>query len=331
MTGTASDHAPRRWLVLIHQLPAQPASLRMKVWRRLQGIGAVAVKNAMYVLPLNDDCREDLAWVLREITAGGAEGAILEASFVDGMDDPLVCNQFDTARAADYTALLEVIRDGVEPRPEQPGADDWIRNARQQLARARKRLAEIEAIDFFGANGREQVAARLAELSAHIDAATGAETSTAVSKPGRDRADLTRRTWVTRRNVHVDRIASAWLIRRWIDPDAVFRFSAGKTHLPVGNEIRFDMFEAEFTHVGERCTFEVLIDLADPADPALRRIGEIVHDIDLKDGKYRHEETAGIASLVAGIVAGTNDDDIRIARGAAMLDDLYNACRVVKK
>ena len=131
--------------------------------------------------------------------------------------------------------------------------------------------------------------------------------------------------WVTRQGVQVDRIASAWLIRRFIDPGARFKFVPGAGYRPQPGELRFDMFEGEFTHLGDRCTFEVLLGHADPADPALRAIGEIIHDIDLKDDKYGREEVAGVRSLIAGIAASSTDDEQRLARGSALLDDLYSS------
>ena len=142
----------------------------------------------------------------------------------------------------------------------------------------------------------------------------------ALPSPGR----LERRVWVTRQGVHVDRIASAWLIRRFIDPQASFKFVTPKGYVPLPGELRFDMFEAEFTHRGDRCTFEVLLEeaLTDP-DPALRRIAEIVHDIDLKDGKFGHPETDGIRTMVAALCAACDDDAERLRRGAMLLDDLY--------
>jgi hypothetical protein len=135
--------------------------------------------------------------------------------------------------------------------------------------------------------------------------------------------DLRGRVWVTRRGVRVDRIASAWLIKRWIDRDARFKFVAGKEYVPGDREIRFDMFEGEFTHVGDKCTFEVLARQVGPEDAALQSISEIVHDIDLKDNRFGRPETQGIANLLAGIVAGLDDDDRRIERGSAIFEDLY--------
>ena len=136
---------------------------------------------------------------------------------------------------------------------------------------------------------------------------------------------LKNRIWVTRQGVQVDRIASAWLIRRFIDAGARFKFVPGKGYAPEPGELRFDMFEGEFTHLGDRCTFEVLIGHAALADPALTAIGEIIHDLDLKDGKYGREEAAGVRSLIAGIVASSTDDEQRLARGAVLLDDLHHS------
>ena len=135
--------------------------------------------------------------------------------------------------------------------------------------------------------------------------------------------DLTGRVWVTRRGVRVDRIASAWLIRRWIDADARFKFVPSKGYEPLDGEIRFDMFDAEFTHQGDLCTFEVLARQVRPDDAALASIGEIVHDIDLKDVKFGRPETEGVANLLAGIVAGTDDDERRLERGGDMFENLY--------
>jgi hypothetical protein len=123
--------------------------------------------------------------------------------------------------------------------------------------------------------------------------------------------------------VQIDRIASAWLIRRFIDPGARFKFVPGAGYAATADELRFDMFEGEFTHRGDRCTFEVLLAEAGLDDPALGAIGEIIHDIDLKDGKYGREEVGGIRTLIAGIASSHNDDNQRLERGGAVFDDLH--------
>src|SRR3954467_12196653 len=314
------------WLLLAHQLPPKPAYFRVKIWRRLQDLGAVAIKASLYALPSNTDTREDFQWLLREIQEGGGDATIFEARLVDGLTDQEVRALFDKARDTDYDALAAEAR----PVAEGMGADseEWrvrVPEFRTQLARLRRRLAEVVEIDFFGANGRDAVEGllsgierRLAEAADTIDREKAM--STGQEKPSG-------RTWVTRRGVHVDRIASAWLIRRFIDPRARFRFVPDKGYVPEPGEIRFDMFEAEYTHEGDHCTFEVLLARLCQPEPALQVIAEIVHDIDLKDGKFGREEAAGIKTLVAGIAAATDDDARRLERGAAALDDLYEYFR----
>ena len=136
---------------------------------------------------------------------------------------------------------------------------------------------------------------------------------------------LSKRTWVTRQGVQVDRIASAWLIKRFIDRDATFKFVPSTGYSPEPGELRFDMFEGEFTHVGDRCTFEVLVAHAAVDDRALIAIGEIIHDIDLKDDKYGRAETAGVRSLISGLSTSRTSDEQRLARGAVLLDGLYDS------
>ena len=135
------------------------------------------------------------------------------------------------------------------------------------------------------------------------------------------------RTWVTRTGIFVDRIASAWLIRRFIDPEARFKFVPPQGYRPKPGELRFDMFEAEFTHEGNRCTFEVLLERFHLDDPALGVLAEIVHDIDLKDDKFGRDEAPGVAAVVFGIVAAHDDDATRLDRGGALFDDLYAQLR----
>jgi hypothetical protein len=133
--------------------------------------------------------------------------------------------------------------------------------------------------------------------------------------------------WVTREGIHVDRIASAWLIRRFIDPQARFKFVPPRGYRPKPGELRFDMFEAEYTHVGHDCTFQTLLHRFGLRDRALRAIGEVVHDIDCKDDRFDRPETAGIASLIRGIVQAHADDSTRLERGGSALDDLYESFR----
>jgi hypothetical protein len=194
-----------------------------------------------------------------------------------------------------------------------------------QAARLRKRLAEVVEIDFFGAIGREGAESTLAELEARLSKDVSGMRNENVDSKASALAALRDRTWVTRQGVHVDRIGSAWLIRRFIDPDARFKFVSGKGYRPVEGELRFDMFQAEFTHEGDKCTFEVLLDRVATKDPALRAIAEIIHDIDLKDNKFGRDESVGVRTLIDGIALTTADDLERIARGTEVFNSLYEA------
>ena len=312
-----------RWLLLIHQLPAKPAYLRVKVWRRLQALGAVAVKNAVYALPANEQTQEDFEWVLKEITEGGGEAMICEAQLIDGVSDHEVRSLFTAARDEDYEAIAKEARALAEALRQDLNAMTQV-EGRAQLTRLKAKLAQVVAIDFFGANGRETVDGLLTGLESKLTEGTAVETSeNGAAHQTAALAHLKDRTWVTRQGVHVDRIACAWLIRRFIDPGARFKFVSGKGYAPSFGELRFDMFEAEFTHEGDRCSFEVLLGHAGLTEPALQAIAEIVHDIDLKDGKFGRDEAAGIKALIAGVAMAHRSDEERLTRGGAIFDDLY--------
>jgi hypothetical protein len=274
------------------------------VWRRLQRLGAVALKNSVYVLPRREGTLEQFHWMRREIESDGGEATLVEAHFIEGVDDDELVASFHAAREADYAQIVEEARAVGDP-------------SEADLVRLRRRLAEVAAIDFFGAQGRSKVEALLDGLEARL-AKPAAQT--------REGGDYRGRTWVTRKGIHVDRIASAWLIRRVIDPAAKFKFVDAKAYKHRPGELRFDMFEGEFTHEGDHCSFEVLVNRLGPRDDAaLRAIAEIIHDLDLDDEKYARPAAAGVGRLLAGIAAGHAEDEARLERGSALLDDLYES------
>jgi len=306
-----------RWLLLIHQLPPKPDYFRVKIWRRLQRIGAVAIKNSVYVLPHTEQASEDFQWLRREIVAGGGEASVCQAAFVDGLSDGQIEALFRAQRDAEYG---ELARAAAEVARESGNGDE--RDSSGELARLERRLAEIAALDHFGAPGRRAAEAALTRARDRGKPARRSRASAA-----RRARPVHGRTWVTRSGVHVDRIASAWLIRRFIDPKARFRFVASHDARTAPGELRFDMFEAEYTHEGDRCTFETLVARFGLTDAGLAVIGELVHDIDCKDGKFGRSETAGLERMIAGVVRRHTGDDARVERGAAVLDDLYEAFR----
>ena len=324
--SSRSVPAQRRWLLLIHQLPAQPAYQRVKIWRRLQVVGAVAVKKSVYALPLSDDALEDFLWTAKEVEAAGGEVLVCEARLLQGTTDEQLGALFDAARTEDYHALKSEAQDLGRLLGKRRIAAAQITAAAGATRRLRKRFKEIVAIDFFGANGREAADGLLRDVEDRIMALT-APAAPAVGAAGLDAAvkPLRGRTWVTRRGVKIDRIACAWLIKRFIDPKAAFRFVDPALYRRAAGELRFDMADAEFTHRGDRCSFEVLLGEAGLGDPALAAIAEIVHDLDLKDGKFDRPEAEGVRQIVAGLVLTTDDDAARIRQAADMLDNLYRS------
>jgi hypothetical protein len=321
--ASLSDPGEGRWLLLIHQIPPKPPYFRVKVWRRLQRIGAVAIKNSVYAMPRNAEAQEDLQWILREVVEGGGDASLVEARFVEGLSDEHVEALFHAARDADYAQLAEEAREVLGRVTGRRKADPEQRAAFEaDLARLQRRLTEVAAIDFFGAPGRMPAESAIGELEERLRPPEAAAADPSIDGgPPR----VSGGTWVTRKGIHVDRMASAWLIRRFIDPKARFKFVPGgeRTYRPERGELRFDMFEGEYTHEGDRCSFEVLVERFRLRDPGLRPIAEVVHDIDLKDGRFGRPETAGFDHLVAGIALAHREDEDRLARASAVLDDLY--------
>ncbi len=317
-----TDAPEGQWLLLIHQIPPKPDYFRVKIRRRLQRLGTVALKNTVYVLPNTEQAQEDFQWVVREIVEGGGEALLCKASFLEGLTDEGVKALFQSARDAEYTQLAEDLRHLIERLPPDLSIDDEQRaQITLETTRLRRRFEEVVAIDFFRAPNREMVEGLLMGLETRLRASTLA--ISALENSERSFRNYQGCTWVTRPGVHVDRIASAWLIRRFVDPEARFKFVSSSRYAPSQGEVRFDMFEAEFTHEGDRCTFEVLLERLNLDDQALRHIAEIVHDIDLKDGKFQRAEATGVGLLVTGITMAHQNDEERLARGAAVFDDLY--------
>ena len=317
-----SQRSEPKWLLLIHQIPPKPNYFRVKIGRRLQRLGAAPIKNSVYVLPRSEQSYEDFEWLVREIVEGGGEASVCEARFVEGLSDSEVEALFNSAREADY---LELAGGARRLRSELSRGKKGERDKEELesgIARLRKRLEEIERMDFFAASGRETIEGLLVSLEEKLKARPAQELDKDESQL--DAVEKVQgRLWVTRKGIHVDRMASAWLIRRFIDKDARFKFVPGKGYRPEPGELRFDMFEAEYTHEGDRCTFEVLIQRFGLMESALKHIAEIVHDIDLKDGKFGREDALGLERLIAGIAMTNPEDEKRLAEGTAVFNSLY--------
>lgn len=300
------------WLLLLHQIPPSPPYFRAKVLRQLNQFGALAIKNSAYLIPETDENREDLEWLRSEISQAGGEAWLFRATALAGFSSETIVDSFRALRAVEYKQLLYQGRE-LQARVGELTESEW--------RRWKRRFAEIRRIDFFGAPGREE----LEDIMETIESAFHGTRPKAAPKPGI--ADMKARIWVTRRGVKVDRIASAWLIRRFIDPEASFRFVDQDQYKHAPGELRFDMFEGEFTHEGDLCTFEALMRYANLRERGLAAIAEVVHEIDLKDSKYQRAETSGIAAMIAGIAALHTSDERRIEEGARIFEAAYMALR----
>jgi len=309
----------KQWLLLIHQIPPKPSYFRVRIWRRLQQVGAIAVKQSVYALPKSQQAMEDFGWILKEITEGGGDASVCEAFFLEGLTDEQVVSMFQNARKGEYENILQEARSlQNQLRADLSNSAETMTKLKSQLSRLKTKFDEIVAIDFFSAPERSAAEIVIGDLQSQM---AGTPKSKAAAK--KNMTDLKGWMWVTRENVFVDRIASAWLVRRFVDREAKFKFVSSEAYLPKKKELRFDMYEGEYTHEGDRCTFEVMVDRLGVTDRALSPIAEIVHALDLKDGKYDRPETAGLAVLLNGIVLAHSSDKERLERGGDLFDALY--------
>jgi hypothetical protein len=286
------------------------------VWRRLRELGAVAVKNAVYALPNQRDAHEDFEWVRAEIAAAGGQATVFQASTIDTMTGDELREAFRRDRGADYRTLTheadKLTRQAAQTRrPSRLAFERAVRAVRERLTR-------VERIDYFGAPGRDEARAALATL----EATSGGSTPAPAPRPTLEPAAYRSRTWVTRPRPGIDRMASAWLIRRFVDPEARFDFRDTQTPRSSG-DVTFDTFEGDFTHDGERCTFEVLCLRFGLVDTTLPYLSELVHDLDLKDGRFGRGEATVLEALVEGLRRLHDEDHDLLTRGIALFEALY--------
>jgi hypothetical protein len=290
----------------------------------------VAIKNSVYVLPFNEKTHEDFQWLKQEIEAAGGEATVFRAGSVEGATDDEIVAAFRKERDEDYariTAELEALTGAV--REQKRGGHlsaGRLGGHEAELGRLHAELERVVATDFFNAGGR---AAAITAYERSRQALHSTRPPEAVKTKGRaakggtlDRSQYQGRRWVTRPNLHIDRLATAWLIKQFIDKRPRFYFVAeGET---AEGGIPFDMFGAEFTHHGEDCTFETMIKrFGLGGDTALQQMAEIVHDIDLKDDKFHRQEAAGLNAVIRGLSELLKDDRKLIRQSGAVFDGLY--------
>jgi hypothetical protein len=303
-------------LLLLVGVPPTPSSLRVRVWRRLRTLGAVPLKRSAYLLPDTPERYEDFQWLAQEIQREGGEATLIRVQQIENAGPAEVLRLFHEPRDEDYKRLAGRYRKALRSLDRKSAA----KNARlaEELARLARDHERIRAIDFFDAPGGAEVR-RLEEAIAMR--ARKPETARREDRPTLDLSTLRGRRWVTRPRPHIDRIASAWLIKRFIDPAAEFVF-AEPAAFPA-DAVPFDAPGVELSHQGEDCTFETLVKRARLRDRRLLRLAEIVHEADLRDGKFPHEEARGIDVAVRALLAASPDDAQVLAQGMTLFEGLY--------
>jgi hypothetical protein len=313
---------PRRWLLLVHLLPAMPSNLRVRTWRRLQQLGAIAVKQSVYVLPDSPGAREDFEWLKSEIEAAGGEATVFAADSVDAWSDDALAEEFRRARQSAYTELAgEVEKTLARWRRRKSSKARQPSSAGKVLDVLRQRLTAIEQVDFFGSAGRDRVLALLEQMER---ASIGSPSARVAAATPTDPGSYQRRLWVTRPRPGVDRMASAWLIRRFIDSEARFGFVADAQSAPA-DAVAFDMFGVEFTHYGEQCTFERLSATFSISDASVARIATIVHDLDLKDSRFGAPEAPTVGAVIEGLQLAYESDGQLLENGITLFESLYRS------
>ncbi|OGL16932.1 MAG: hypothetical protein A3F92_13865 [Candidatus Rokubacteria bacterium RIFCSPLOWO2_12_FULL_71_22] len=304
------------WLVLVVRLPAQPSSQRVRAWRRLKTLGAVALKNSVWVLPHSAESYEQLQWLDQEIQRDGGEATLLKVDRIENLAEDAVIRLFNDARDRDWHRLAERYRALLRALDRRPGRRA-PRAAGETPARLARELERLRPIDFFDAPGRREVERLREAVELRLRAARPA----AAGPPPAPLEALRGRRWVTRPRPHVDRIASAWLIKRFVDPDAEFLFAPPDALPPEA--IPFDIVGAELGHAGQDCTFETLLRRTGLGDRRLAALAEVVHAADLRDDKFQREEARGIDLALRGLLAACKDDHEVLASGFRLFDGLY--------
>jgi hypothetical protein len=318
-----------KWLLFFYTVPAKPGNLRMKVWRRLIKGGAASLKGSVYILPYSDDHLEALYWLTEEVASLGGEAAFVRVETVETMGDEEIKALFNAQRQNEYIPIeatleaLEVQLSSLEQQ-EDPKGMEKVKLSFQKML---KDYRAIQGIDFFHSlkgSGLQERVERFEESFKKLTVQPQVERE---KLAGRKRMeDYQDRVWITRKNPFVDRMASAWLIRRFIDPQASFEFLEKDQMLAeIPHAVSFDLPGGDFSHQQDRCTFEVLLEAFSLRGKALRKMAEVVHELDLKDGKFLNPQASGVESILLGIRKTAGDDREALEEGIKVFARLYAA------
>jgi hypothetical protein len=306
--NVTSQREGSQWLLLVFTLPSSKASERVGIWRKLQKFGSIPLRNAGYVLPNNPVNQERFEWLATAIRSFKGEASILQIQAIDDLPPRVLQEQFRQARATDYEALIE------EAKKLKPAA----KGASGQIPRLRRRYEEIMAIDFFASPMRRKAEEALKRAEQPRVKVEKMRTET-VSK-----ADYQNRVWMTRPRPGIDRVSSAWLITRFIDPQATFIF--GSDPAAHNGSVPFDMFQAGgFGHEGDNCTLETLCRAFRVTDKKVQLIAQAIHDADLEDDKFGRSEGNFIQQILQGWAKQGIADEELLRRGMDLTEGLYHS------
>lgn len=301
------------WLTLILSMPTENATARMRAWRALKSSGAAVLRDGVYLLPSSDRTRETLNAIAHAVQESSGTAYLADTAFPDD-DSARLTALFD--RSADYAELMK----SIEPI-QAALSPDTAMDALKRLRKLRKVYAQLSDIDFFPGEARRQADAALLELEEGANRALSPDEPHAV-----DGAivrllvdDYQGRTWATRARPWVDRLASAWLIRRHIDEDARILWLASPAECPE-SALGFDFDGARFSHAGAKVTFENLVTAFGLQSKGMDRLGAIVHFLDV--GGVQPPEAAGVEQVLAGLRATIADDDQLLALASGVFDGL---------
>jgi hypothetical protein len=298
------------WLLLVFTLPAKKASQRVEVWRKLQRYGVVALENSGYLLPNSPGNQERFEWLAAAVRHYGGNASVVEVQAIDNLSKPQLIGRFAEARAREYR---EIIKDLTKLAP-------LLQRKRlgRQLNRLRSRFQEISSVDFFHSPLQSHVEKLIKRAETNVSRVP----STSVPRKLRVR-DYQRKVWVTRPRPGIDRCASSWLIRRFIDAKARFNFVEEGRVPPQA--IPFDMYHGGFGHRGDDCTFETLQKEFRIRDPRANVIGQMIHDADLFDEKFGRQEGFGIDGVLKGWARRGIPDRELLSRGIDLIEGLYDS------
>ncbi|MDB6170796.1 MAG: Chromate resistance exported protein [Chthoniobacteraceae bacterium] len=310
---TSTFNFSQAWLLFLYTLPAKETAGRVNLWRKLKKTGALSLKTSGYVLPDEPVHFERFQWFVQQVRDARGEATLARVTAIEGLSNETIASLFNEARAEEYEALIKLLNDFIATNRKKR-----LEGSEEILKKLQRQFQELRAIDYFSCPAAHDVETLL-QRAAKLAEPRKRSANLLVAK------EYQHRIWLTRPRPEIDRVGSAWLIRKHIDPHATFVFAPIKEAHPEA--LPYDMLDVEFTHHGDDCTFETLLKRFAITDAATGRIGEMIHDADIEDGKFQRPECSGLDLLFKGWARlGCSDAEI-LEKGFACFDALHASLR----